>query len=156
MRYLCIALCRKGKWNLKLNKLNPQTNEKKKTNHQWLVGDGWVSNSNVMQDVWLRAVEVFFLLGCHDSWLPWDKALELGSSVARVGSDSPSSELPDASGSMALQLALFRPKWPSMVWESRVSEKRAHSANRGSTTYVMKPGTRKTESEVDITRSARP
>lgn len=155
MRYLCIALCRKGKWNLKLNKLNP--NKWKEENKSSVVGWRWVaSNSNVTQDVWLRAVEVFFLLGCHDSWLPWDKALELGSSVARVGSDSPSSELPDASGSMALQLALFRPKWPSMVWESRVSEKRAHSANRGSTTYVMKPGTRKRESEADITRSARP
>lgn len=37
------------------------------------------------------------------------------------------------------QLALFSPMWPSMVWDRRVSEKRAHSANSGSATYVMKP-----------------
>ena len=37
------------------------------------------------------------------------------------------------------QLALFSPRWPSMVWDRRVSENRPHSANKGSTTYVMKP-----------------
>lgn len=129
MRYLCIAVCRRGNERvLKRNKLNQM-----KRRGEWSVvvffGGG-------------RAALCVFGWGqwrCHDSGLPWVKALELGSSEDRAGSDSPSSELPDASGSMVLQLALFRPRWPSIVWESRVSEKRAHSANRGSTTYVMKP-----------------
>lgn len=132
MRYLCIAVCRRGNERvLKRNKLNQM-----KRRGEWSVvvffGGG-------------RAALCVFGWGqwrCHDSGLPWVKALELGSSEDRAGSDSPSSELPDASGSMVLQLALFRPRWPSIVWESRVSEKRAHSANRGSTTYVMKPGGR--------------
>ena len=61
--------------------------------------------------------------------------------IVEVGPASPSSALADSPSCKPPQLALFSPRWPNMVWERRVSEKRAHSANRGSTTYVMKPET---------------
>lgn len=96
---------------------------------------------------------------CQDSLLPWGISLELvplvavavlpsgRAQAAVVASGSVPAVLGSASSEPGVcsccrlpQLALFSPRWPSMVWDTRVSEKRAHSANRGSTTYVMKPG----------------
>lgn len=72
--------------------------------------------------------------------------LFLLAAVAAASSVSVPAELGSASSETEVcsccrlpQLALFSPMWPSMVWDRRVSEKRAHSANSGSATYVMKP-----------------
>lgn len=93
----------------------------------------------------------------QDSLLPWGISLEpfppasvallLSLRAAAAASsastpallDSASSETEVCSCCRPHQLALFSPMWPNMVWDKRVSEKRAHSANSGSTTYVMKP-----------------
>ena len=65
-------------------------------------------------------------------------AVESSVSVpAELGSASSETEV--CSCCRLPQLALFSPMWPNMVWDRRVSEKRAHSANSGSATYVMKP-----------------
>lgn len=78
----------------------------------------------------------------HDPLLPWGISLEPfpppSSTPAAPGSTSSPSEA--ASCCRPPQLALFSPMWPSMVWDRHVSEKRAHSMNSGSATYVMKPG----------------
>lgn len=83
----------------------------------------------------------------QDSVFPWGISLELLSpavvaappAVSASVPGSPSSEVRACSCCRPPQVALFSPMWPSMVWERRVSEKRAHSANSGSATYVMKP-----------------
>lgn len=98
---------------------------------------------------------------CQDSLLPWGISLELVPpavvavllslrAVAPAAAVGSFASVPAVMGSASSvtevcsccrppQLALFSPMWPSMVWDRRVSEKRAHSANSGSATYVMKP-----------------
>lgn len=93
---------------------------------------------------------------CQDSLLPWGISLELVppavvavlQSLGAVAASpvsaqavlgSASSETGAGSCCKPPQLALFSPMWPSMVWDRRVSQKRAHSANSGSATYVIKP-----------------
>lgn len=86
---------------------------------------------------------------CQDSLLPWGISLELVPPAAAAMLPS-SMSVPVVQGSASSgtdvcsccrppQLALFSPMWPNIVWDRRVSEKRAHSANSGSATYVMKP-----------------